>query len=266
MTNKLTNSKNNDNWFNVSVTLFVLTTAIGGFAYLYARDTGGMGEGLLKLIIYPSVFFAGILAAVAGFVSFIRYETKRKSSIITLLSILIAISPLITDSVEKYLHDKWHREYLKNLPRSHYLYLLCSEGDILEPERKKKFTTYLNNGANINAITFAGISTTLLGYCLKYNDKPATVDFFLEHGADINLQDKLHNESILYVVLNMGNVKLVEKLLERGAEVTQAHLLRAEYQINATNTYYGSKNLEEQRVRYKKIMVQLKLNSKNRKP
>jgi hypothetical protein len=144
------------------------------------------------------------------------------------------------------------------------LYDLAARNDFLQPTVKKEFIELLKRGADINSKGKYGYSSSVLGGSLVYNSNPKIIDFYLEHGADINIQDN-DGKSPLYIASDMGKVELVKRLLEHGANTElvtyfgRTALSVAEFRLDEMTKGPDTEFNKKQLARYKPIVSLLKL-------
>lgn len=98
--------------------------------------------------------------------------------------------------------------------RNHEIVLPFGMNDI----EKDIYTTIIENGANINAVTFSGLSPLhdSIGYA-----HPDFTEFLLSHGADPKCVTSMHSKTTLHYAIRNAvmNEKLLNVLLERGVDV-----------------------------------------------
>lgn len=252
MTNKSTDINSSDNWYNVAAKLLVLTLIFYFIGLSYSSTVGGMGGGLLRLVVLTGVMFGGGLTALLGLFSYIKNGRKTRSLGIIFFSIIIAFSPFILIEFGKSQREKEYKTEVNARTPTDWLYYLCKD-ELDKPDAQQRFITYLNQGANINAIKFGYLDTTVINYCIGEDAKPETIGFLIKHGAKIDLEptsDQLH------IAINRANVGVVEKLLNYGVGVNEKDILFAKDQLSR-NIHNPEHSREKFKIRYEKIILLL---------
>ena len=252
MTNKSTHINSSDNWYNAAVKLLALTLIFFFIGLSYSYTVGGMGGGLLKLVVFTGIMFGGGLTALLGLISFIKHGKKTRSLGIIFFSIIIAFSPDMMIAYGKSQKIKQAQEKLNARTPTDWLYYLCKD-ELDMPEVQQKFISYLNQGADINAIKFGYLDTTVLNYCIGEDAKPETIDFLVKHGAKINLEPP---SQLLHHAIYRTNVGVVQKLLSYGVDVNEKDILFAKDELSK-NIHNPEHSREKFKIRYEKIILLL---------
>ena len=253
MTNKSTDINSSDNWYNAAVKLLALTLILYFIGLSHSATVGGMSGGLQRLVVFTGVMFGGGLTALLGLISFVKNGRKTRSLGIIFFSIIIAFSPFILIEFGKSQDAKRTQEAINARTPTDWLYYLCKD-DLDKPEVQQQFISYLNQGADINAIKFGYLDTTVIYYCIGEDAKPEAIDFLVKHGAKINLEPP---SQLLHQAIYRANVGIVETLLDYGVGVNEENILFAKEKLVDSNKFNPAWAKEDYKNRYEKIILLL---------
>ena len=156
----------------------------------------------------------GGVGAILGLISFVKKGRQTRSLVVLALNIALAVIPITVFEYQMHKPEKERQAAIEAQTPTERLFGLAKTAGLID--RTKEFTAFLEQGADINALS-KDKNMTIFAAVIIFQNEPELVDFLVKHGADVNLPTA-EGWTPLHVAASAGKINMIEQLLHHGAD------------------------------------------------